>query len=164
MFARAGSPPLRKQQIAQALPSSSSPDAYLSFPVASRFKIPMSTYSNKAQCFSQNGTFYPPTLTRWFCFRATASFARWSKRFQLPHSRSKRRNNIGEIGPISQNLRLEDVCASKLQTAEPHQSLQHWTMQPSPVAPWIASRSDGIRCTPKRREDRQLFGKIVAGV
>jgi hypothetical protein len=71
---------------------------------------------------------------------------------------------IEEIGPISRNLGLENVCASKLQTAEPYQSLQRRTMQSSPVAPWIASRSGGIRCALKRREDRQLFAKIVAGV
>jgi Kdo2-lipid IVA lauroyltransferase/acyltransferase len=87
MFAHAGLPPPQKQQIAQALPSSSSPDAYMSFPVASRFKISMSTYSNKA-------------------------------------------------------------AASR----KPYQSLQHRTMQPSLVAPWIASRSGGIRCALKRRE------------
>jgi NYN domain len=38
------------------------------------------------------------------------------------------------------------------------------TMQPSPVAPWIVSRSGGIRRALKRREDLQLFGKIVTGV
>jgi hypothetical protein len=48
MFAHAGSPPPQKQEIVQALPSSSSPDACMSFPVGSRFKISMSTYSNKA--------------------------------------------------------------------------------------------------------------------
>jgi hypothetical protein len=112
-FAHAGSPPLQKQQIAQALPSSSSPDAYMSFPVASRFKLSMSTCSSKATASRKTALFAPPSC------------------------RQPSRTNPCNIGQCSR-ARL--------------------------VAPWIASRSGGIRCAPKRREDRQLFDKIAAGV